>query len=159
VKRTSRLNDGPVVACPRCRRRVFTRRDFVSTALEGTGQCRKCGQSVRLDLFSRWVMSCAIALTLPAVLLYGDLFYSGHLFVASFIFIFVAWAALAWLCCPALALERTTTSGPPIDRATGMLIVVVLLAAAGIIDNFMAARFETEPVEQTRSTSTAHGQR
>jgi hypothetical protein len=89
---------------------------------------------------------------LPGVLLYGDVFYSGHLFVVSLVFVFAAWTALSWLCCPALALERATT-GRPIDRTTGILILAVLLAAAGIIDNFMAARFDAEALENTHSTS------
>jgi hypothetical protein len=148
-----------VIACPRCRRRVFTRRDLVSAALDGTAACRSCGQIVRLDMFSRWLLSCAIALALPTVLLYGDLFYSGHLFVVSFIFVLAAWTALSWLCCPFLTLERAAPS-PPIDRATGVLIFVVLLAAAGVIDSFMASRFEAvDTVETTRSTSAAHSHR
>jgi hypothetical protein len=143
-----------VLACPRCRRPTFTRRELVSTALDGTAQCRSCGQTVRLDVFSRWLLSCVIALILPGVLLYGDLFYSGHLFVISLIFVFAAWAALSWLCSPILTLEPATT-GRPINRTTGILILVVLLAAGGIIDNFMAARFDAEAVENTRSTSAA----
>ena len=147
-----------MLACPRCRRFTFTRRDLVSTALDGSAQCPSCGQAVRLDLFSRWLLSCVIALILPAVLLYGDLFYSGHLFVVSLLFVFAAWSALSWLCCPFLTLERTTT-GRPIDRKTGMLILVVLLAAAGIIDNFLAARFDTEALENARATSAAERHR
>ena len=147
-----------MLACPRCRRPTFTRRELVSTALDGTAQCRACGQPVRLDVFSRWLLSCVIALILPGVLLYGDLFYSGHLFVISLVFVFAAWSALSWLCCPLLTLERATT-GPPIDRTTGILILVVLLAAAGIIDNFMAARFDAEALETARSTSAAQGRR
>ena len=142
-------------ACPRCRRRIFTRRDLLSTALDGTAQCRSCGQVVRLDVFSRWLLSCVIALILPGVLLYGDLFYSGHLFIISLVFIFAAWAALTWVCCPILTLEPATT-GRPIDRTTGVLILVVLLAAAGIIDNFMASRFDVpDKLESTRATSVA----
>jgi hypothetical protein len=147
-----------MVACPHCRRATFTRRDLVSSALDGTAECRACGQPVRLDVFSRWLLSCVIALILPGLLLYGDLFYSGHLFVISLIFVFVAWAALSWLCSPILALEPAST-GRPIDRTTGMLILVVLLAAAGIIDNFMAARFEAEAVESTRASNAAQGNR
>jgi hypothetical protein len=147
-----------MLACPRCRRPTFTRRDLVSTALDGTAQCRSCSQAVRLDMFSRWLLSCVIALILPGVLLYGDLFYSGHLFVVSLVFVFVAWAALSWVCCPLLTLERAPT-GRPIDRKTGMLILVVLLAAAGIIDNFMAARFDAEALETTRASNATQGHR
>ena len=111
-----------MLACPRCRRPTFTRRDLVSTALDGTAQCRACGQPVRLDVFSRWLLSCVIALILPGVLLYGDLFYSGHLFVISLVFVFAAWTALSWVLCPLFTLERATT-GRPIDRTTGILIL------------------------------------
>ena len=148
-----------MLACPRCRRYHFTRRDLVSTALDGTTQCPSCGQVVRLDMFSRWLLSCAIALILPGVLLYGDLFYSGHLFVVSLVFVFAAWTLLSWLCSPLLTLERAPTVSRPIDRKTGMLILVVLLAAAGIIDNFMAARFDAEARENVRSTSAAQQHR
>jgi hypothetical protein len=147
-----------MLACPRCRRPTFTRRDLVSTALDGTAQCGSCGQAVRLDVFSRWLLSCVIALILPGVLLYGDLFYSGHLFVISLVFVFAAWTALSWVLCPLFTLERTTT-GRPIDRTTGILILVVLLAAASIIDNFMAARFEAEAIENTRASNAAQGHR
>ena len=148
----------PMLACPRCRRHTFARRDLVSTALDGTGQCASCGETVRLDMFSRWLLACAIALILPGVLLYGNVFYSGHLFVVSLLFVFAAWAGLSYLCCPLLTLERAPT-GQPIDRKAGMLILVVLLSAAGVIDSFMASRFDVEPLENTRSTSAAQQQR
>jgi hypothetical protein len=148
----------PLIECPCCKRVAFTRRDLVFSTLDGTARCRSCKQTVRLDTFSRWLLSCAIALILPVILLYGDVFYSGHLFVVSMVFIFSAWAALSWLCCPFLTLERAGDS-PPLDRRTGMLVLVVLLAVGGIIDNFMASRFEpAEPIENARSTS-AQGHR
>jgi hypothetical protein len=113
----------------------------VYTALEGTGACRSCGQSARLDMFSRWLLSCLIALSLSSLLLYCNVFYSGHLFVVSCVFIFVAWGTLAWLCSPIITLERAPPE-PRIDRTTGMLVLVVMIAAAGIFDAFMASRFE-----------------
>ncbi len=128
------------------------------TALEGTGPCRSCGQSARLDMFSRWLLSCVIALSLSSLLLYCDLFYSGHLFVISCVFIFSAWGALAWLCSPILTLERAPTE-PRIDRTTGMLVLVVMIAAAGIFDTFMASHFETPEKLESVHSSTATQQR
>ena len=148
------LSDIPVSACPGCGKRVFTRRDLVYTALEGSGACRSCGQSARLDMFSRWLLSCVIALSLSSLLLYCDLFFSGHLFVISCAFIFLAWGALAWLCSPIITLERAR-SEPRIDRKTGMLVLVVMIAAAGIFDTFMASHFETPDKLETVHSSTA----
>jgi hypothetical protein len=125
------------------------------TALDGTARCHACGETARLDVFSRWLLSCLIALSLPALLLYGDVFYSGHLFVVSCLFIFTAWTGLAWLCSPILTLESAPRSGPTVDRTTGMLILVVMLAAAGIFDNFMASRFETADKLENVHSSTA----
>ena len=142
-----------MIPCPCCKSTTFTRRDLVYASLDGTVRCRSCTETVRLDTFSRWILSCAIALMLPFVLLYGDVFYSGHLFVVSLMFIFSAWAALSWICCPFLTLEQARSS-PPIERTTGMLVLVVLLGAAGILDSFMASRFELpEAVEEAHTTN------
>ena len=149
-----KLSDIPVSACPQCGKRAFTRRDLVYTALEGSGPCRLCGRSARLDMFSRWLLACAIALSLSSLLLYCNLFYSGHLFVISCVFIFAAWGALAWLCSPIITLERAPTE-PRIDRTTGMLVLVVMIAAAGIFDIFMAARFEAPDRLESVHSSTA----
>jgi hypothetical protein len=89
--------------------------------LDGMAQCRVCGGTARLDVFSRWIIACAISLVLPTVLLYGGLFYSGHLFVISIFVIFGSWAALSWVAFPLLTLE-TVPGGSPIERSKAILI-------------------------------------
>src|SRR3712207_8242613 len=92
--------------CPRCKRRVFAVHALLYAPLDGTARCRVCGRFARLDLFSRWMISCAVAVLLPAVLLYWELFYSGHLFAVSLLVILVAWRVLTALLFPVLALEE-----------------------------------------------------
>src|SRR5690349_21461895 len=74
---------GRVIACPSCQRQVLTRLDILLATLDGRVQCPVCGRMARLDLMSRWMILCVLALSLPALLLYGGVFYSGHLFVVS----------------------------------------------------------------------------
>jgi hypothetical protein len=109
--------------------------------LDGLAQCRFCGEAARLDLFSRWILACVVSLVLSAVLLYGGLFYSGHLFVISISIIFSAWAVLCWVGFPLLSLEAVPRASP-LDRSKAVLILVALLVAATLIDSFMASRFE-----------------
>lgn len=143
-----------MIACPSCKRKVFTRRDMVSTTMGGTAQCRVCRQTARLDLLSRWVMSCAIALILSSVLIYGGVFYSGHLFLISIFVIFGAWALLCWVAFPFLMLEPTG-HGAPLSLRQSLFIVGVILVAAGAFDNFLASRFESdEPQEHPSSART-----
>jgi len=77
------------IPCPGCKRPVFSLHDILYAPLDGTARCRVCGRFARLDLFSRWMISCAIAVILPALLLYWELFYSRHLFVISILFMLV----------------------------------------------------------------------
>ena len=147
-----------MIACPSCKRRIFTRRDMVSTTMGGTAQCRVCGRMARLDLLSRWLISCAIALILSSLLLYGGVFYSGHLFLISIFVIFGMWALLCGLAFPFLMLE-TAGDGTPLSLRQSLFIVGVILVAAGAFDSFLASRFEAED-EQARSGSartTMHG--
>ena len=145
-----------MIACPSCKRRVFTRRDILSSSLDGTVECRACGRLARLDVLSRWMIACVIAIILPAVLLYGGLFYSGHLFVASMVLIFGAWRVLSWFGYPLLTLEHATGS-VGLDRRQSVFIVVVLLFTAVVIDGFMAARFDdAQTAEQPRAPNAVH---
>ncbi len=57
------------IPCPGCKRPVFSLHDILYAPLDGTARCRVCGRIARLDLFSRWMISCAIAVILPALLL------------------------------------------------------------------------------------------
>jgi len=140
-------------ACPSCKRSVFTRRDLFYGPLDGTAQCRACGRTARLDLLSRWVISCAIALILWNVLLFGGVFYSGHLFLISMVVIFGLWRLLCAAAFPFITLEAVPDS--PFDRTKSMLAMVALLVAAVIFDGFMASRFESDDTPDNGRTPSA----
>ena len=139
--------------CPRCKRWGFTRRDLFCGPLDGTARCRACGGTARLDLLSRWVISCAIALILWNVLLYGGVFYSGHLFLVSMVVIFGLWRLLCAAVFPFIALEAVPDS--PFDRRKSVLAMVALLVAAMTFDSFMAARFEADDAAESARAPTA----
>jgi hypothetical protein len=147
-----------LIACPSCTRRAFTRRDLLDSTVDGTAQCRFCGKLARLDIFSRWIMSCVIALVLSTALLYGGVFYSGHLFLISIVVIGGAWSGLSMIAFPYLKLEPTS-GGPPIGRRHSLLIVAVLLIGATIVDGLMSSRFEPEPASASASSSASRPQR
>ncbi len=141
-----------MIACPSCKRKVFTRRDMVCTTMGGTATCRVCRRTARLDLLSRWLISCAIALILSSVLLYGGVFYSGHLFLISIFVIFGMWALLCGLAFPFLMLEATG-DGAPLSLRQSLFIVGVILVAAGAFDSFLASRFEPEDAQERAGSS------
>ena len=127
--------------CPSCKRKSFTRNDMLYASIDGTARCRACGRVARLDLLSRWMISCVIALVLPALLLYGNIFYSGHLFVVSLVTIVVGWRVLSLLAFPLLTLE-VAPGNFTLQRRQSIFLAIVMLLVAAIIDGFMASRFE-----------------
>lgn len=129
-----------MIACPNCKRRVFTSRDMLYATLDGEAPCRICGRHARLDVLSRLMISCVLAVALPPVLMYGGVFYSGHFFLACLFIAVGGWRILSSLGLPFLALEAA--SAPAIDRRQSILIMIVLLAAAIALDSIMASRFE-----------------
>ena len=78
---------------------------------------------------------------LPAVLLYGDIFYSGHLFLFSVFFVLGAWRLLCVIAFPLLTLE-TIPERTPINRRQAMFLAGAMLIAMLAIDGFMASKFE-----------------
>lgn len=145
-----------MIACPSCKRRIFTRRDILYAPLDGTARCRACGRFSRLDVFSRWVLCSLLALTLPALFLSGGVFYSGHVLLATMVGVLAAWRALAWAAFPFLALEPVDQSRS-LDRRESMIIVGALLAAAILLDGFIAARIEPDdPALDARPASAVY---
>lgn len=130
------------IDCPSCERGGFTRRDMLWANVDGSACCTACGGTVRLDLFGRWVLSCLMAIVLPTVLLYGNVFYSGHLFLVSIAVIFGVWRGLCFLMLPYLTLEPAPVAFP-VGRRTNLVMMGVLLAGAVSIDAMMASRFES----------------
>lgn len=129
------------LVCPSCKRQSITRRDIFCAPLDGAAQCRACGQLARLDLLGRWALSSLIALVLPSVLLYGDIFYSGHLFVFSVFFVLAAWRLLCVIAFPLLSLEAVSDR-TPIGRKQSVFLAATMLIAMLSIDGFMASKFE-----------------
>jgi len=142
--------DIPVAACPGCKRQIFSRRQILNAGLDGAARCRACGRSAQLSLFGRWSIASMIALTLPSVLLYGGVFYSGHLFLVSLFFIFGVWRMLSVIALPYLSLEPVDDP-VLLDRRQSVLIAGVLLVAAMTVDGFMSARFEDDVHERDQA--------
>lgn len=132
-----------MISCPSCRRKVYTRRHLLRAKLDGTTRCAACGRTARIDLFGRWIIACLLAILLSTALLYFDLFFSGHLFLASIFIVFGGWRALSWLLAPILSME-TVPGGSPFERSNGVAAFVALVIAAVVIDSFMSARFEAD---------------
>ncbi|MGZ5120232.1 MAG: hypothetical protein ACXWIH_29325 [Burkholderiales bacterium] len=122
--------------------------------LDGMAQCHCCGRLARLDLLSRWVISCVLAILVPNVLLYGGLFYSGHLFVISIVIIYGAWALLSFFGFPFLTLEVVTTESS-IDRPKSILLLAALLMAAIVIDSFIAAKIDSDNARDSGRAASA----
>lgn len=116
-------------------------------ALDGTVRCDACGESAQFDVFSRWVLCCAVALLLPMLLLNGDVFFSGHLFVVAMFLIFVAWRLLSMLALPILALEPVERRAS-LNRTESVFVAIVLLVGALAFDGFMASRIAADAAKE-----------
>ncbi len=141
ARRECTLQFWVMIACPNCKRRVFTRRDMMCATLDGGARCRICGRIARLDLISRLMISCVLAIVLLPVFMYGGIFYSGHLFLISVVFVLGGWRILSSAGLPFLALEAVAGRAS-IDRRQSILILVLLLVVAIALDGFMSSRFE-----------------
>ena len=132
---------------------------FEYSTLDGAVRCRACGGSAKLDLLGRWLISCSIAMILSTVLLYGGVFFSGHLFLVSIFVIFGTWGLMSWVACPFLTLEAADENSTLEQKHSAMIAVVMLVAAIGF-DSFLASRFEPEVVqEHARSAEPAGRER
>jgi len=112
-------------------------------SLDGAAKCRACGKLARLDLISRWMLACMLAILLPMVLLYGNVFYSGHLFVVSLVVILCAWRLLSVIGMPILSLELVPRA-TCLDRRQSIMTFAVIVIAAAIMDGFMAYRIDAD---------------
>jgi hypothetical protein len=124
-------------------------------ALDGTARCRVCGRAARLDMLSRWLLSCVLAVLLPAALLYANVFYSGHLYVFSIVVVLGAWRALSILGLPYLTLEAVPER-TDVDRKASAFALGAMLLAAVLLDGFIASRIDAEMArESAREVSAA----
>src|SRR5215210_5299973 len=114
---------------------------MLHATLRGATRCRWCGRTLRLDLLSRWMLSCTIAILLPNALLYGDVFYSGHLFLVSIFLIYSGLAILSYLGCQLLALE-VAPDHVALNRTQSALLAGSVLVAAVAMDGVIASKIE-----------------
>src|SRR5438105_11434275 len=128
-----------MIPCPHCRRHIFNARDMLYASLDGASKCRACGKLARLDLLSRWMLACMLAIILPMVLLYGNVFYSGHLFVVSLVVILCAWRLLSVIGMPILNLELVPRA-MCLDQRQSIMTLALIVIAAAIMHGFMAYR-------------------
>jgi hypothetical protein len=116
---------------------------MLHATLRGRTRCRWCGRTLRLDMLSRWMLSCMLALLLPNALFYGDVFYSGHLFLVSICLIYSGMAILSYLGSPLLGLEVAPDT-PALNRRQGAVLAGILLAAALLLDGFIASKIDAD---------------
>ena len=132
-----------MLACPACRKRTFTRHD-ISTL--GGAKCPACGHLARLDSMSRALVACALGIILWSLLLYGNLFYSGFLFVFSTIVIVVGWPLLLAIAMPLLALEKSP-GGVYLDRRQSIAMLALLIVLAIGIDGLLSYRSDADKAD------------
>ncbi len=132
-----------MLACPGCRKRTFTRHE-ISTL--GGAKCPACGQLARLDSMSRALVACTLAIILWSLLLYGNLFYSGFLFVFSTIVIVVGWPLLLAIAMPLLALEKSP-GGVYLDRRQNIAMLALLVLLAIGIDGLLSYRSDADKAD------------
>jgi hypothetical protein len=130
-----------MIGCPHCNRPTFSREDVLYATVGGAARCSACGCVARLDFWIRWIFSCVLALVLFYTLLFGGLFYSGHLFLISIFLTLGTWAMLSWIGFPFLALEAAPLA-TALDRRQSALLLAAVLVSALIIDGYMRTRFE-----------------
>lgn len=132
-----------MIPCPNCKRRIFTARHMLYASLDGAVKCTACGKLSRLDMISRWVLACMLAIILPMVLLYGNIFYSGHLFMVSLVVILCAWRGLSMIGLPILGLELVPR-GACLNYRQSIFTLGLIVVAALVLDGFMAYRIDAE---------------
>lgn len=142
-----------MIACPSCKRRVFTGREMLHASLDGGVECPVCGAIAQLDRLSRWTVACMLSILLPMLLLTANVFYSGHLLVVSMLFIVVAWRVFTSIGLPILALEPLP-GGVCLNRKQSIATFAILLIAAVVMDAMISARIDADNAKaDTRAVS------
>ena len=99
-----------------------------------------------------------LALLLPNALLYGGVFYSGHLFVISIFLIYCGLAILSYIGSPLLGLE-VAPDRAALNRRQTALLAALVLGAALVLDGFIASKIESESeLEKQRAPASASRQ-
>lgn len=132
-----------MAACPTCKRRIFVPRDMLFMSIDGQAQCRACGALARLDQMSRFLVAAVLALFLWMLLLHGNVFFSGYLFIFSTTAIVVGWRLLCAAALPLLTLEPAPDA-LRYDRRHDLIAVAALFVTAAAIDGLMSYRSDAD---------------
>jgi hypothetical protein len=135
-----------MIACPACNRPSYSSREMLGAAPAGGTRCPACGEVARLDPMSRCVVACALAMLLWVMVLYGNLFYSGYLFLFSTLVILAGWPLLSAAALPLLSLERSP-DGLCLDRRQSVAMAAIMIACAVAIDAVLAYRSDADRAE------------
>ena len=111
--------------------------------LDGRAKCPGCGALARLDQVSRCLVTGALALLLWLLLLHGNIFYSGYLFMFSMSFIIIGWRLLCAAALPLLSLEHVPGQ-TRFDRRQNIATIAALMVTAVAIDGLMSYRSDAD---------------
>jgi hypothetical protein len=132
-----------MIACPACKRRVFTRREMLSASLDGKMKCPVCPAVACLDEISRCLIAGVLAVLLWILLLQGNIFYSGYLFIFSTIVIVMGWRLLSAAALPLLSLEKAPGHAC-FGRRQNIVTLAILIVTAIVIDGLMSYRSDAD---------------
>lgn len=141
-----------MIVCPACKRRVFTRCEILCMSLDGKAKCLACGALARLDQMSRCLLTGVLALLLWLLLLHGDIFYSGYLFVFSMSVIVIGWRLLCAVAFPLLSMEIVPAQ-TRFDRRQNMVMLATLIVTAIVIDGLLSYRSDADKKQPTAVNS------
>ena len=99
------------------------------------------------------MISIVIALLLPIVFLYGNVFYGGHFFIVCILFTLGSSRLLSFITSPFIALEVAAPS--TFNRRQSILTLVVLAVIALVLDSHMSSRFEAEDAQEKGRSASA----
>jgi hypothetical protein len=132
-----------MIPCPACKRRIFSGREMLGTGLDGRAKCPACGGLARLDSMSRCLLACVLALLLWMLLLHGNIFESGYLFLFSTIVIISGWRLLCAAALPLLALEKVA-GNTCFNRRQNIVMLAALIVTSIAIDGLMSYRSDAD---------------
>jgi len=132
-----------MIPCPVCKRRVFSGREMFGASLDGRAKCPACGQLAHLDSVSRCLLTGVLAMLLWMLLLHGNIFYSGYLFLFSTIVILSGWRLLCVAALPLLSLEKVA-GGACFSRRQSLVTFAILIVTSIVIDGLMSYRSDAD---------------
>lgn len=103
---------------------------------------------------SRCLVACMLALLLCMMLFYGNLFYSGYLFVFSMIVILGGWRLLSAALLPLLSLEKVP-GGTCFDRRQSIVTLAIMIVVAIVIDGLMSYRSDADKARANAASPSA----